>query len=461
MEAFYGCYLLESCKPGFKHRTYIGFTMDPRRRLRQHNGEIAAGAWKTKRWRPWRMVLCVWGFPHKVAALQFEHAWQHPGLSRHVRSAAARMSFVHTSRRGKFLRQREVLGVQRNLQVLLGMLAVSPYCRMPLRLHVLDVQLRCEVLPQLPEAERLPVHVAVTDGTFDELEALCAEVMVQQPLDPATAQCAICLEPLRAGGRAVRCPAAACCRSSHVSCAAQVFGPAEAGGSAGAARPLLPGRPARCPHCGEAWLWPALVSSAFRLAGPVAQSQRGAAQEEGAGEPRGLGGGGAGRKGGEEEGEDGRGAEPSQPKRLRKRPWSAKARRSAPARRAAATAAALCQRPSPRRAAAARHGGSPTRCAAGRPGRCAAPEGAPTAAAAAVAPARAPAPPRDAAPGAEVGGAERPAARGAVVVLDSDGEDDDDAMLVPKLAGVGGQMSLSLRERLARKRLGDATVFGI
>merc|ERR1719356_1770026 len=101
---FYGCYLLRSADPRFKARTYIGFTMDPRRRLRQHNGEISAGAWKTRRGRPWQMVLVVWGFPCKIAALQFEHAWQHPGISRHVRLAATRFSFVRLWRKGNFVR---------------------------------------------------------------------------------------------------------------------------------------------------------------------------------------------------------------------------------------------------------------------------------------------------------------------------------------------------------------------
>ena len=44
--------------------------MNPRRRIRQHNGEIGCGAWRTKKRRPWEMVLCIYGFPTNVSALQ-------------------------------------------------------------------------------------------------------------------------------------------------------------------------------------------------------------------------------------------------------------------------------------------------------------------------------------------------------------------------------------------------------
>lgn len=100
---FYGCYLLSS--QASKGRTYIGcvaavssamytllinrFTVDPKRRIRQHNGLIGQGAWRTKRHRPWEMVLVVYGFPTQVLALQFEWAWQHPERSLAVRATAA------------------------------------------------------------------------------------------------------------------------------------------------------------------------------------------------------------------------------------------------------------------------------------------------------------------------------------------------------------------------------------
>ncbi|KAK3126704.1 hypothetical protein QOZ80_7AG0560970 [Eleusine coracana subsp. coracana] len=86
---FFCCYLLRSMCPRLKGRTYIGFTVNPRRRIRQHNGEISSGAWRTRKGRPWEMVLCIYGFPTNVAALQFEWAWQHPRESLAVREAAS------------------------------------------------------------------------------------------------------------------------------------------------------------------------------------------------------------------------------------------------------------------------------------------------------------------------------------------------------------------------------------
>lgn len=68
------CYLLEST---VIKRTYIGYTIDLKRRLRQHNGEIKGGA-KRSRWgKPWRVVGYLSGFPNSTTALQFEWAIHH------------------------------------------------------------------------------------------------------------------------------------------------------------------------------------------------------------------------------------------------------------------------------------------------------------------------------------------------------------------------------------------------
>lgn len=69
------CYLLHSEKDS--RRCYIGYTVDPQRRLRQHNREIEGGANKTKKYAPWKLVRVVSGFYDKGSALRFEWHWQH------------------------------------------------------------------------------------------------------------------------------------------------------------------------------------------------------------------------------------------------------------------------------------------------------------------------------------------------------------------------------------------------
>jgi predicted GIY-YIG superfamily endonuclease len=66
------CYLLVS-EDG--SRTYIGATIDPDRRLQQHNGQKAGGA-KATHGRSWTRYALVEGFPDSTAALQFEWAWK-------------------------------------------------------------------------------------------------------------------------------------------------------------------------------------------------------------------------------------------------------------------------------------------------------------------------------------------------------------------------------------------------
>jgi structure-specific endonuclease subunit SLX1 len=50
---FFGCYLLTSRNEAYRRHTYIGFTVNPSRRIRQHNGELVQGAKRTRTKRPW------------------------------------------------------------------------------------------------------------------------------------------------------------------------------------------------------------------------------------------------------------------------------------------------------------------------------------------------------------------------------------------------------------------------
>jgi predicted GIY-YIG superfamily endonuclease len=83
----HACYLIKSCKTG-QTSTYIGYTVNPARRIRQHKQEIKGGAKFTRRMQGELEFVCVvWPFPDKRNALQFEKSWQrrrtfgHPTLT--------------------------------------------------------------------------------------------------------------------------------------------------------------------------------------------------------------------------------------------------------------------------------------------------------------------------------------------------------------------------------------------
>lgn len=120
------CYLLRSLDPLHPHLSYIGYTTNPHRRLRQHNGLLKnGGALRTRRkGRPWEFAAIVGGFPTSKQALQFEWHWQHPAKSKLIR---LELGDVEASKLG---RQR---GKMKTLALLL--LKCKPFSDLPLVLY--------------------------------------------------------------------------------------------------------------------------------------------------------------------------------------------------------------------------------------------------------------------------------------------------------------------------------------
>lgn len=133
---FYGVYLLCSQSPEKRYngKCYIGFTVNPMRRIKQHNrGKDFGGAKKTSNKGPWKMVMIVHGFPNNIAALQFEWAWQQPTLSSRLKN--------YPELKRKLPKETYF---QYNFRILSRMLNVGPWQRLPLNIRWLESDYECE-----------------------------------------------------------------------------------------------------------------------------------------------------------------------------------------------------------------------------------------------------------------------------------------------------------------------------
>lgn len=232
---FFGCYLLVSRHAERPGATYIGFTVNPVRRLRQHNGAVVGGASRTARRRPWDMVLVVHGFPNKFAALQFEWAWQNPHKSRHFSRAKC------TSTTGRpWARHHAHQSLAAKLFALSQMLSLPPYRRWPLHVAFMSAQQRT-AFAATPLGARVPTTLVSGPDALpfaftsideddvihddDDERSILADVTPMRPAAAAAADggrrragiCAVCSSALI--GATPSC--AHCDAKSHLACLAR------------------------------------------------------------------------------------------------------------------------------------------------------------------------------------------------------------------------------------------------
>ncbi|XP_014661704.1 PREDICTED: structure-specific endonuclease subunit slx1-like isoform X2 [Priapulus caudatus] len=222
VENLFGCYLLYCRNERYKGQTYIGFTNNPTRRIRQHNnGTKAGGAYRTSNKGPWDMVLMIHGFPTKISALRFEWAWQHPKKSRRLHHLPGKRS---SEKKFEYC-----------FRVVCEMLRTAPWERLPLTIRWLKQEYQLD----FPVGREPPTHMPMAYGVVFNKKVKPAERIEtnSQPQQAATSdsdlpslsisstcqRCAVCVKKLRPDANTISCLAPTCNMKSHVICLASNF----------------------------------------------------------------------------------------------------------------------------------------------------------------------------------------------------------------------------------------------
>lgn len=243
VENFFGCYLLFCTNPKYKGLTYIGFTNNPNRRIRQHNkGKKAGGAYRTSGRGPWEMILIIHGFPNEISALRFEWAWQHPQKSRRlqkisgVKKKATEKKYEHLFR------------------VACMMLRTGPWCRFPLTIRWVEQEYQLD----FPTGLHPPSHMCIAYGLVQSKKVVAIDTFekrIDKDKDTCEQQfCSVCQQAMKEPEQIISCLLPNCTSRSHMICLAKYF----LGNNDGTRKFLIP-IDGYCPVCKAAILWGDLI----------------------------------------------------------------------------------------------------------------------------------------------------------------------------------------------------------
>lgn len=266
---FYACYLLKSIQSPLSKATYIGSTPSPPRRIRQHNGELTQGARKTRHKRPWVMQMIVHGFPSRLAALQFEWAWQHPHVSRHLRDPLGNPIFKNSAS-----------SLKKRIETVRAMVSNHPFSKWPLHVKLFTQEAvdhweaSTQALP-LPIGFTCCIELEGVDGKSGKTgsgrkgplsvtdEQFTSAILAKNTALVASGvplECSVCKESLDEYAidalTTCLCPTPECTTVSHIICLSRHF-------LNGDAENMIP-RGGHCTSCRNYILWGDIVRGSYR-----------------------------------------------------------------------------------------------------------------------------------------------------------------------------------------------------
>ncbi|XP_050745173.1 structure-specific endonuclease subunit SLX1 homolog isoform X1 [Drosophila biarmipes] len=245
---FYGVYLLcsQSLYSRYRGKCYVGFTVNPKRRIRQHNmGCDFGGARKTSRKGPWQMVMIVHGFPNNIVALQFEWAWQQPSLSTRLK--------MYPELKRKLPRENYF---DYNFRILSKMLGVGPWHRLPLTVRWLETDY------ERPFDVPLPNQMEIVSGkvTIAASQRKGADDAAAPPPVAWAPECHLCIKQIEQPERSrLGCTNPTCRLTCHMLCLANYLLADEPGH-------YIPVG-GECPLCETRLVWAALLQRKRLLSG--------------------------------------------------------------------------------------------------------------------------------------------------------------------------------------------------